>query len=425
MDPCRMLRLSTRRQTPGTNRPEQGIASPIRVLFFDHTATLGGGEIALLNLVRHLEPVVVLATDGPLAKRLFPDVETHILPLSPRVANIKKDSLGFSTIVRFRDLLTIFAYIRRLCRFICDCQVDLVHTNSLKADVIGGLAGIISRRPVVWHVRDRIEDDYLPPIAVRVFRLLCRLIPTYIIANSAATLRTLRLPSLSHSSAIPSGIVVNRKDTVVHDGTELAEFVPKGTSTVLRIGLIGRISPWKGQHIFLEAAARVHRHFPFARFVIIGAALFGESEYDQKIRELPARLGIEKVVEFAGFRPDVQDAIADLNLVVHASTTGEPFGQVIIEGMAAAKPIVATNGGGVTEIVEDGLTGMLVPMGDAQAMADAICEILADPEKAKKMGIRGRHRVENHFTVELTASKVEAVYHEILRRRRRAMVRMY
>ena len=85
--------------------------------------------------------------------------------------------------------------------------------------------------------------------------------------------------------------------------------------------------------------------------------------------------------------------------------------------MAAAKPIVATNGGGVTEIVEDGLTGMLVPMGDAQAMAHAICEILADPEKAKKMGIRGRHRVENHFTVELTAAKVEAVYLEISRGR--------
>jgi glycosyltransferase involved in cell wall biosynthesis len=405
-----------------TNRPEQGIASPIRVLFFDHTAALGGGEIALLNLVRHLDPakfkpVVVLGADGPLAERLRPDIETHILPLSPKVAGIKKDSLGFSTIAQFRNLLAVCAYIRRLRRFICDCHVDLVHTNSLKADVIGGLAGIVSRRPVVWHIRDRIEDDYLPPIVVRVFRVLCHLIPTYIIANSAATLRTLCLPSHSHSSAIPSGIVVNRKDTVVHDGTQLAAFVPERTCNVLKIGLIGRISPWKGQHIFLEAAAQVHRHFPNARFVVIGAALFGESEYDQQIRGLPARLGIEEVVEFTGFRPDVQAAIAELNLVVHASTTGEPFGQVIIEGMAAAKPIVATNGGGVNEIVEGGLTGILVPMGEAQPMADAICEILADPEKAKKMGIRGRLRVQNHFTVELTATKVEAVYHEILRGR--------
>ena len=405
-----------------TNRPGQGIASPIRVLFFDHTATLGGGEIALLNLVRHLDPakfkpIVVLATDGPFAKRLRPDIETHILPLSPKVTEMKKDSLGFSTIVHIRDLLAIFGYVRQLCRLINNLNVDIIHTNSLKADVIGGLAGILSRRPVVWHVRDRIADDYLPPIAVRVFRQLCRLIPTYIIANSAATLRTLRLPSHSHSSAIPSGIVVNRKDTVVHDGTELVEFVSGRTSNVLKVGLIGRISPWKGQHIFLEAAAQVHRHFPVARFVVIGAALFGESQYDQQIRALPARLGIEDVVEFSGFRPNIQNAIADLNVVVHASTSGEPFGQIIIEGMAAAKPIVATNGGGVPEIVEDGLTGILVPMGEAQPMADAICEILADPEKAKQMGTRGRGRVEKHFTVELTATKVEAVYHEILRRR--------
>jgi glycosyltransferase involved in cell wall biosynthesis len=105
--------------------------------------------------------------------------------------------------------------------------------------------------------------------------------------------------------------------------------------------------------------------------------------------------------------------IDELDLVVHASTTGEPFGQVIIEGMAAGKPIVATNGGGVPEIVEDGTTGILVPMGDAPAMAEAICRMLADPGKAREMGRRGRQRVESHFTLERTARRVEDVYREI------------
>lgn len=123
---------------------------------------------------------------------------------------------------------------------------------------------------------------------------------------------------------------------------------------MFRIGLIGRISPWKGQHIFLRGA--------------------------------------------------------------HASTTGEPFGQVIIEGMAAGKPVVATNGGGVPEIVEDGKTGLLVPMRDPSAMAEAICRLLSDPSLARKMGQRGWERVANHFTAEQTARKVESVYAEVLGR---------
>ena len=157
------------------------------------------------------------------------------------------------------------------------------------------------------------------------------------------------------------------------------------------------------------------KRFPLARFFVIGAALFGEDQYDDEVRRLPTQLGIQDCVEFTGFRNDIGQAVAGLDLLVHASTKGEPFGQVIIEGMAAGKPVVATNGGGVPEIVEDGETGILVPMGDIQAMADAICQIVSDPVRAKAMGIRGRQRVADCFTLEQTARRVEAVYAEITR----------
>lgn len=406
-----------------TDQSPRSLPSHIRVLFFDHTAALGGGEIALLNLVRHLDPtkvkpVVVLAADGPLAERLRPAaIETHILPLAPNIASIKKDTLGIFTLVRIRELSTVFNYARHLARFIREHNIDLIHTNSLKADIIGGIAGRFARCPVVWHVRDRVEDDYLPATVVHLFRFLCRVIPAYVIANSAATLRTLHLGTRHHSSSIPSGVDFDLKSSVVHDGAQSTTPSADGHSDpgIFRIGLIGRISPWKGQHIFLQAADQVHRRFPKARFVIIGAALFGEEGYDRRVRQLSVQLGLEKVVEFAGFRPDVQRAVAELDLVVHASTTGEPFGQVIIEGMAAGKPVVATNGGGVPEIVEDGETGILVPMGDAPAMAEAICKVLADPAQAKAMGARARQRVMDRFTVEETARRVHAVYEEIFR----------
>src|ERR1700730_8878392 len=138
-----------------------------RVLLFDHTAELGGGEIALVNLVRHLDlnkvkPIVVLASDGPLVKRMRRIVDAHRPPLAPQIVRHKKDKLGFATLFRVRDAWSVLFYVGRLARFIYAHNIDIVHTNSLKPDIIGGAAGRLALRPVVWHVRDRIEDDYLP-----------------------------------------------------------------------------------------------------------------------------------------------------------------------------------------------------------------------------------------------------------------------
>src|SRR5579871_2186053 len=103
-----------------------------------------------------------------------------------------------------------------------------------------------------------------------------------------------------------------------------------------------------------------------------------------------------------------------LDILVHASTTGEPFGQVVVEGMVLGKPVVATNGGGVPEIVLDGETGVLVPMGDAVSMAEAICGLLADPARAQAMGLAARNRALSCFSIDRTVSKVEAIYSELL-----------
>ncbi len=405
------------------HRGEETSSSPVRVLFFDHTAAQSGAEIAMLNLVRNLDtrkvtPVVVFGAYGPVVEQMNPFADTHVLPLPVAVAGAKKDSLGIGSLFRLRATLSGVGYIWRLARFIRRSDVDVVHTNSLKADVIGGIAGRLARCPVIWHVRDRIDEDYLPPSVVRMFRLLSRWVPHFVITNSAATLRSL-YPSAPPVSSVPSSGGSRKRSAVVHDGTPWP-FPASRTAArngQVRIGLIGRISPWKGQHIFLQAAARVCQNFPEARFFIVGSALFGEAEYDRKVRSLTESLGISDLVTFTGFRKDVQNMIADMDLIVHASTTGEPFGQVIIEGMAAGKPVIATDGGGVPEIVEDGKTGILVPMGDVQAMADAISRLLADPALAADMGACGRERVRDHFTIEQKARKVEAVYQGMFPRR--------
>ena len=206
-----------------------------------------------------------------------------------------------------------------------------------------------------------------------------------------------------------------RTTRVVHDATVVGTEPPENRSAENQVaGLIGRICQWKGQHIFLRAVASVRLRFPNARFKIVGAALFGEDDYDGSIRKLCTDLGLDDVVEFCGFCSNVSEVISGLDVLVHASTTGEPFGQVIIEGMACGKPVVATNGGGVPEIVVDNVTGLLVPMGDSAAMAEAICKILADPIMAGQMGSRGFARAQELFTMEGAARKVEAVYRQVL-----------
>ena len=393
--------------------------TPARILLFDHTAVWSGGEIALFNLICHMDqkhyhPVVALCAEGPLAVKLRDaGIETHILPLAESVTQACKDNLSASTILRVKDVARVLRYAYKLASFVRANRIDLVHTNSLKSDIMGGMAARLARVPVIWHVRDRIDSDYLPRRVAATFRHLCHALPSYVIANSHATYRT--IVRKENASAYR-----RQRISVVHDGTlrqTLREEEPAMQKRAPSIGLVGRISPWKGQHIFLQAAALIGKQFPHARFRIIGAALFNEQDYEQELHRLTAELNLTEAVEFTGFREDVAECIANLDILVHASTTGEPFGQVVIEGMIAGKPIVATRGGGIPEIVQDGCTGLLIPMSDAQAMAEAVCRLLEDQEFAFQLGQQGQQHVCKNFLIDSTARKVEAVYEQVLQRR--------
>lgn len=394
---------------PASRHLSDSIEGSRTIVFFDHTAAMGGGEIALLNLVRQLdralwEPIVVLGAEGPLEEKLRQsNIETHVLPLDARVAQARKDSLGSSggILGAARQAGASLAYVARLSQFLRHKRARILHTNSLKADVLGALAGRLAGVPVLWHVRDRITDEYLPARTARAFRLAARLLPQAIAVNSRSTLESLQMDE-------------SELARVVHDG-----FVEPNPVQVLArpdgplIGLVGRISPWKGQDIFIRAAALVREEFPQARFQIIGSAMFGEAEYEAQVRDLARELKLGEALEFTGFRSDVEACIAALDILVHASTMGEPFGQVVMEGMAAQKPVVATRGGGVPEIVAEDQTGLLVPMSDAAAMAEAIKWLLRHPERAREMGLSGQKRVREHFTIAQTAGKIEALYDAI------------
>ena len=406
------------------------VPKPITVLFLDHTAALSGGEIALLRLLEALDrelvqPIVLLGTPGPLEPRLEAlGVQTVVLPLGANVREVRKDTLGFGALAKLGALIATVGYGIRVAWFARRCGARIIHANSLKSDIYGGLAGLLAGVPVIWHVRDHINAGYLPRAAVAAFRLLAKYVPAFVVTNSQSTLRELRLDRERRTAVVPSGLRI--RSEVVHDGLATAdegsdsveekEPAPRPWSSPVRIGLVGRIARWKGQHILIEAAAQILAAGGDAEFRIVGAPLFGEEEYEAQLRAQVAAAGLEDRVRFLGFQANVQEVYRQLDIVVHASIAAEPFGQVVIEGMAEGLPVVATNGGGVREIIIHGKNGLLVPMGDATAMAEALQSLLGHPAEARRLGAAGYRWVRRHFTAAQSARKIERVYRTLVAR---------
>ncbi len=369
---------------------------------------LGGGEIALFNLVTGLnrdefEPVVVLFETGKLWDKLASaGIDVRLFTVKGTVKSARKDQLGIRSLLRIRDIGAVISSILKLSKFIREINPQIVHCNNLKSNLIGSFAGRLARKKVIWHIRDRYESDYLPMPVVSVLRLLARYVPHGVVANSQSTLETVKLPAGKPSWVIYSGIrlPVERPDR--HFGSPV------------RIGMVGRIAPWKGQHIFLEAASEVAKRFADTEFVVIGAALFGEDDYTNQVKQRANQPDLEGRVLWEGFRDDVINAIDSLDIVVHASVTAEPFGQVVVEGMAMKKPVIATAGGGVLEIIQDGENGFLVPMNDSHAMAETICRVLANPDESTQIGRKARQRVIDCFTTEISVAMAQVVYRTLL-----------
>jgi glycosyltransferase involved in cell wall biosynthesis len=386
--------------------------SKLRVVYLDHCAEMSGGELALARLLPALEGVeshVMLAEDGPLVSRLVRSgISVEVLPMAEATRGLRRDRVRLARLP-LRAALDSTMYVGRLAHRLRRVRPDLVHTNSLKSALCGGLAGRLAGVPVVWHIRDRIAEDYLPRSACRLIRALARRVPAAVIVDSRATLQT--LPDLGkRSRVIPSPIAIT------HQGRPP---IDRPGSRGLRVGMVGRIASWKGQHVFLEAFARAFanggvQQVP-ARAVIIGSPLFAEEAYEREIKDLAARLGLEGRLECPGFVDDVGAALAGLDILVHASVIPEPFGQVVVEGMAAGLPVVASSAGGPAEVIEDGVTGILYPPGDIDALADALKRLAGAAALRRRLGEAATEKA-REFTPGALAPKVVAFYRDVLAR---------
>ena len=187
-------------------------SAPCRVLYLNHGAKLSGAELALRRLLGALDrgrvtPVVAFGEDGPMrAAMREAGVETHVLPLAESVREVRKDTLGFRTLLPGRRLAAAVAYAVRVARFARRENVQLIHSNTIKAHLYGALAGQLAGLPVIWHLRDLMGESYFPANVVRGMRWGARHLPTHIITVSGEVRDRLCLNGSGHRA------------TGVHDG---------------------------------------------------------------------------------------------------------------------------------------------------------------------------------------------------------------
>jgi glycosyltransferase involved in cell wall biosynthesis len=377
----------------------------LRVVYVDHVAQPSGAELALVRLCQALTEVdahVILAEDGPLVDLLLrAGIAVEVLQMRHRTQQLRKDRVTAGDLPA-RAVFDTLSYSLRLAWRLRRLRPDIVHTNTLKSAVYGSIAARLARRPLVLHLRDRIETDYLPPLAVRLMRLLTRQLPDVVIGNSEATLRTVQPkgPSVVIWSVV--------SDMAHHDGGR--DRPRQDLQGPLVVGIVGRLAPWKGQDVFLRAFASA---FPEGdqRAVIIGAPLFGDAEviYGEGLRNLAAELGVGSRVEFRGHRDDISAELRAMDVLVHASTVPEPFGQAVIEGMSAALPVVASRGGGPEEIITDGVDGLLYPRGDVEALREILTRLDMGPQLRAELGRAAVQRASD-FSPTAVADRVMDAY---------------
>jgi glycosyltransferase involved in cell wall biosynthesis len=384
------------------NRPLSDLT--MRILFLDQSGKMGGAELSLLDLAKDHRDTsrVALFQDGPFRKALeaaqIPvTVLSHGAPI-----DVGRDSTGWEALKETGTLLRLVKRAADLGR-----GYDVLYANTLKALVVGALASVWGQKPLIYHLRDILSQEHFSRSNLRMAVFLSNYLTRHVIANSEAT-RQAFIKAGGRSSKI----------SVIYNGFQPEDYQrPVEEIAALRsqlgiaiddyvVGHFSRLSPWKGQHILIEALA----HCPKNTVVLlVGEALFGEGDYVAEIKQQVERLGLGDRVKFLGFRSDVPSLMAACDLVTHTSTAPEPFGRVIIEAMLCGTPVIAAAAGGATELVESGKTGWLTQPGDMTALANQITWCHGHPEITKQVEHIALSMATKQFHLRTTQANIEKV----------------
>ncbi len=402
------------------------------VLFINHSVRDGGPGRSLYYLLKFLDrtkivPYVLIPKDDVFSEWLRTAGIYENVIVEPRFPeNLKRPRFGRSAEKGESGATSV--YIDKLLNFLSASLnafdiaslviaspslvkrngVSVIYCNGTQAKIAGALMGLVSGRPVIWHVRNIQQTRLLGFLINNLARLSCVKKIICVSGPTAAQFRHAR-----------------EKLTVIHNGIDIADYDPAKTPEEIRsayglpqdtiiVGSTGRIVPRKGYELFIDAAAialaELGEKGRGVKFAVVGdTPYFFRDDHLSRLKRMAADKGLEGSFIFTGFRDDVRPCLKDFDVFVIPSSYPDPFPRSVIEAMSFALPVVGFKAGGIVESVEDGVTGILSEPGNVREMASAICRLVADKALRESMGNAGRERVRERFSAQAVASDIQKV----------------
>jgi glycosyltransferase involved in cell wall biosynthesis len=359
------------------------------VLYVDHASGMGGAEHSLLALLSALDRSryrpVLAAPPGPLAD-------------AASAAGIDVRRLGLPRLQRqLTGPIRLVRGVAALRRVAAAERSALIHGNVLRATLYAAPAAGALGCPLVWHVRDLHRRG--PAVRWLCWRARA------VVAISRAVAEA--LPCADAATVVYNPVVVPAARPCSRAELGLPADGPL-------VAMVASLRRWKGHEAFLELAARTGGP-PQPRFLVIGGSIFDDDEpgYAEALQARAAELGVADRVAFLGQRDDLADLWPHLAVVVHPALA-EPFGRVVAEAQLAGLPVVAYASGGLPELIDDGQTGRLVAPGDVGALASAVGQLLADPERRSQLARAGQLSAARRFAPASHARAIEGLYDRLL-----------
>ncbi len=391
-------------------------AAPRRVLFLESSiggGVIGGSLTGILELIPHLDPGrweagLVLAEPKPALD--LADVPVHVLTPRRGSGGVDRGALLVRVLRRASEVFGIvLPRVRELLPVLRRERPAAVYLASgLTSNLAGAIAAARCGIPAVCHFK-----------GFRRVGPIDRWCSQWI--DTAITM-TDEIGAHYRSRGIRA-----RRFVTIHDGIDVGRFATGGGASVRRelgiasgtpvVGIVGHVQQWKGQLLVAEAVARARRQIPQLRCLIVGGVHRLGAEYAERLKERVAAPDLAGHAVLTGARRDVAACMDAMDVVIHASDR-EPFGRVLLEAMAAGRPVIAPREGGPLEIVADGESGLLVPPRDPDALAAAIVSLVGDPARRAAMARAARARVAAVFDIRQNARAVEAVLNDVVERAR-------
>lgn len=382
------------------------------LLFIHQSGELYGSDKTLLFLLKYLDktkffPIVILPIEGPLKNAL--ENENIKVIISP-VLKLHRKMFSVKGIYNFlfesKKAMQTLDLLNKTHRF------DIVYSNTLA--VLLGIYFAKNRNiKHIWHVHEIIESPKL--ISTLFSKLLQTKCNTKIIYNSFATSDFWNTNDKisEKSNVICNGIETIKKIISEKEREKIRLDFFNAKENELVIALIGRINSWKGQSILLESFVELSKIHTNIKLVFIGSAPPNQDHLIKYLNKQIDDFKIDKKVTIIPFQENIADFWQSIDIAVVPSIEPEPFGLVAVEAMLAKKPVVASNHGGLSEIVVDNKTGFLIQPKNINELVDALKKLIVDDEIRKSLGENGYERALKEFSVKSYVTKIESIFEEI------------